>query len=71
MGLAPIRRIQLKDPLLGTFPQVGTGIHGGITGEEAADQTKEDQAEEVMEVQEAELEEAEMEEEEVEAVKGD
>jgi hypothetical protein len=71
MGLEPIRSVQLRDPLLGTFLQDGTGIHGGTTGEEAVDPTKEDQAEEVMEAQEAELVGVEMEEEEAEAVKED
>jgi hypothetical protein len=72
MGLEPIRSIQQRDPLLGTFLQDGTGTHGGTTGEEAADPTTGDQAVGVTEVQEVELGEAEMEkEEEAEAVRED
>jgi hypothetical protein len=58
MGPEPIRSVQRRDPLPGTFLQDGTGTHGGTTGEEAADQMTGDQVEGVTEVQEAELGEA-------------
>jgi hypothetical protein len=67
MRLEPIRSDQLRDLLLGTFLQDGTGTHGGTTGEEVADLMTVDQVVGVTEVQEADQGEVEMAEEEEEA----
>jgi hypothetical protein len=72
MALEPMRSDQLRDLLLGTFLQDGTGTHGETTGVEAADPTTGDQVAEVLEGPEAEQGEVEMaEEEEVEAASED